>query len=55
MSDRQYCEVPVEDMHIALNLLLELALQKGTLNSILDMVMLLLKLWEKQTHLDNNR
>lgn len=54
-SGRQYCEVPLEDRHIALNLLLELALQKGTLTSILDAVMLLLNLWEKETHLDNNR
>lgn len=54
-SGRQYCEVPLCDKHTSLNLLLELALQKGTLSSMLDMVMLLLNLWDKRTHLDNNR
>lgn len=54
-SGRQYCSVPLEDQHAALNLLLELALQKGSLSSILDVVILLLNLWDKQTHLDNNR
>ncbi|KAK5650580.1 hypothetical protein RI129_001609 [Pyrocoelia pectoralis] len=54
-SGRQYCEVPVEDQHTSLNLLLELALQKGTLSSVLDVVLLLLNLWDKATHLDDNR
>lgn len=54
-SGRQYCEVPFSDKHTSLNLLLELALQKGSLSSMLDMVMLLLNLWDQRTHLDNNR
>ncbi|KAF5270348.1 hypothetical protein FQR65_LT05536 [Abscondita terminalis] len=54
-SGRQYCEVPQEDQHTSLNLVLELALQRGTLSSILDAVLLLLNLWDKTTHLDDNR
>ncbi|KAK9747383.1 Regulator of chromosome condensation (RCC1) repeat [Popillia japonica] len=54
-SGRQYCEVPIEDQHVALNLLLELALQKGTLSSVLDSVLLFLQLWEKKTYSDDNR
>ncbi|KAF5273445.1 hypothetical protein FQA39_LY07462 [Lamprigera yunnana] len=54
-SGRQYCQVPLEDQHASLNLLLELALQKGTLSSILDAALLLLTLWNKTTHLDDNR
>lgn len=54
-SGRQYCNVPIEDQHISLNLLLEFALQKGTLSSILDMVLLLLNLWTKRTNTNDNR
>ncbi|GJQ69394.1 HERC2 [Trypoxylus dichotomus] len=54
-SGRQYCEVPLEDQHVSLNLLLELAIQKGTLSSILDIVLLLLQLWEKKAYSDDNR
>ena len=34
---------------------MELAIQKGTLSSILDIVLLLLTLWDKQTNLNDNR
>lgn len=54
-SGRQYCDVPIEDQHISLNLLLEFALQKGTLSSVLDMVLLLLNLWTKRTNTNDNR
>ncbi|KAJ8962033.1 hypothetical protein NQ314_005815 [Rhamnusium bicolor] len=54
-SSRQYCTVPIEDQHTSLNLLLEFSLQKGTLSSILDMVLLLLNLWDKRTHMNDNR
>lgn len=55
ISGRQYCTVPLEDQHTSLNILLELAIQKGTLGSILEMVLLLLHLWNKATHLEDNR
>ncbi|CAH1964040.1 unnamed protein product [Acanthoscelides obtectus] len=54
-SGRQYCNVPIEDQHTSLNLLLEFGLQKGTLSSTLDMVLLLLSLWDKRTHINDNR
>lgn len=54
-SGRQFCSVPIEDQHASLNLLLELALQKGKLSSILDMVLLLLNLWSNRTHTSDNR
>ncbi|KAG5897066.1 hypothetical protein JTB14_025882 [Gonioctena quinquepunctata] len=54
-SDRSYYSVPIEDQHTSLNLLLEFALQKGTLSSILDVVLLLLTLWNKKSHLNDNR
>ncbi|CAG9815802.1 unnamed protein product [Phaedon cochleariae] len=53
-TERQY-NVPVTDQHTSLNLLLEFALQKGTLSSILDIVILLLILWDKKTHMNDNR
>lgn len=54
-SSRQYCNVPIEDQHTSLNLLLEFALQKGTLSSVLDIVLLLLNLWDNRTHMNDNR
>ncbi|XP_056632300.1 E3 ubiquitin-protein ligase HERC2 isoform X1 [Diorhabda sublineata] len=54
-SERQHCNVPIEDQNISLNLLLEFALQKATLSSILDIVLLLLTLWNKKTHITDNR
>lgn len=49
------CMVPKSDRHIALNLLLELAVQKGTLCSSLEAVLLLLTLWEKDAESEDNR
>ncbi|XP_060526978.1 E3 ubiquitin-protein ligase HERC2 [Cylas formicarius] len=52
-NSRQYCNVPLEDQHTSLNLLLEFALQKGTLGAVLDNILLMLSLWEARVHLDN--
>ncbi|XP_044262446.1 E3 ubiquitin-protein ligase HERC2 isoform X2 [Tribolium madens] len=54
-GSRQNFVIPLEDQHTSLNLLMELAIQKGTLSSILDIVLLLLNLWDKQTNLHDNR
>ncbi|CAH0559020.1 unnamed protein product [Brassicogethes aeneus] len=54
-TGRQYYNVPIEDQHTSLNLLLEFALQKGNLSSILEIVLLLLNLWEKQSNFGDNR
>lgn len=54
-NGRQHCEIPLEDQHTSLNLLLELALQKGSLSSILDAILLLLNLWERRTYPEDNR
>ncbi|KAF7266968.1 hypothetical protein GWI33_019752 [Rhynchophorus ferrugineus] len=54
-SGRQNCLVPIEDQHTSLNILLEFALQKGTLSGILDIVLLMLRLWDKRVHLADNR
>lgn len=52
---QQYCEVPLADKHISLCLLLELAIQRGTLSSVLDALLLLLNLWDKATYQVDNR
>lgn len=49
------CMVPKSDRHIALNLLLELAIQRGTLCSALESILLLLTLWEKNAESEDNR
>ncbi|EAL38855.3 AGAP011823-PA, partial [Anopheles gambiae str. PEST] len=49
------CLVPKADRHIALNLLLELGAQKGTLGGSLEGVSLLLTLHEKDHQSDDNR
>ncbi|GAB0100562.1 Probable E3 ubiquitin-protein ligase HERC2 [Sergentomyia squamirostris] len=49
------CNVPREDRHTALNLLLELGIQKGNLGSVLEGVLLLLNLWEKDKDGEDNR
>ncbi|XP_066141939.1 E3 ubiquitin-protein ligase HERC2 isoform X1 [Euwallacea fornicatus] len=54
-GSRQNCIVPIEDQHTSLNILLEFAMQKGTLNGILDMVLLMLSLWDKRVHQLDNR
>lgn len=48
-------EVPLVDRHYALQILLELAVQRGTITAVLDMVMLLLTLSEKNSALIDNR
>lgn len=47
--------VPRNDRHIALSLLLELQTQKGTLSASLDVILLLLTLWEKEKDTNDNR
>ncbi|XP_058055381.1 probable E3 ubiquitin-protein ligase HERC2 [Anopheles bellator] len=49
------CLVPKADRHIALNLLLELGAQKGTLGGSLEGVSLLLTLHEKDQQSEDNR
>nr|CAB3252598.1 E3 ubiquitin-protein ligase HERC2-like [Phallusia mammillata] len=48
-------DVPIHDQHLALNLLLELSLQRGTLSSMLDVVVFLLNMWESRRQLPDNR
>uniref|UniRef100_A0A8C4NJF8 HECT-type E3 ubiquitin transferase n=1 Tax=Eptatretus burgeri TaxID=7764 RepID=A0A8C4NJF8_EPTBU len=48
--------VPPQDQHLALAILLELAVQRGTLSQMLSAVLLLLQLWESGTReADNER
>ncbi|KAK0097381.1 hypothetical protein PV326_002182 [Microctonus aethiopoides] len=53
VTGRSWCPVPVSDQHTALCLLLELVVQRGTLSSLLDSVILLLHLSGKTKNLDN--
>ncbi|XP_026277054.2 E3 ubiquitin-protein ligase HERC2 [Frankliniella occidentalis] len=48
-------EVPRSDQHIALCLLLELAMQRGALSNMLEAVLLLLQLWDKGKKEADNR
>ncbi|KAK3907967.1 E3 ubiquitin-protein ligase HERC2 [Frankliniella fusca] len=48
-------EVPRSDQHIALCLLLELAMQRGALSNMLEAVLLLLQLWDKGKQEADNR
>ncbi|XP_076824506.1 E3 ubiquitin-protein ligase HERC2-like isoform X1 [Clavelina lepadiformis] len=48
-------EIPFHDQHIALNLLMELSLQRGTLSYMLDLVIFLNNLWHARKHLPDNR
>ena len=41
-------DVPKQDRHLALNLLLEFSVQKGTLREMLDTVMLLFRIWNSE-------
>lgn len=52
---QQHCEVPLVDKNTSLCLLLELAVQRGTLCSVLDSVLLLLNLWDKAAYQQDNR
>ena len=49
-EDRVYCKpldsVPVSDQHVALGILLELAVQRGSLQHMLEAILLLLELWD---------
>ncbi|XP_060089857.1 E3 ubiquitin-protein ligase HERC2 isoform X3 [Heteronotia binoei] len=48
--------IPLQDQHLALAILLELAVQRGTLSQMLSAVMLLLQLWDNGTReTDNER
>ncbi|XP_035763485.1 E3 ubiquitin-protein ligase HERC2 [Neolamprologus brichardi] len=50
------CNIPLQDQHLALAILLELAVQRGTLSQLLSAVLLLLRLWESGTReMDNER
>ncbi|XP_059157195.1 E3 ubiquitin-protein ligase HERC2-like isoform X2 [Physella acuta] len=48
-------KIPVQDQQIALCLILELAVQRGALSSILQAVLLLLNLWNNSHHDYDNR
>ncbi|XP_044756400.1 E3 ubiquitin-protein ligase HERC2 [Coccinella septempunctata] len=54
-NSRQTCNIPREDQHTSLLLLLELALQRGKLSSFLDVILLLLNLWNKRANFSDNR
>ena len=41
-------DVPKQDRHLALNLLMEFSVQKGTLREMLDTVMLLFRIWNSE-------
>lgn len=47
--------VPVHDQQVALALILELAVQRGSLNHLLSAVLLLLHLWSSSRHDCDNR
>ncbi|XP_024133924.1 E3 ubiquitin-protein ligase HERC2 isoform X4 [Oryzias melastigma] len=48
--------IPLQDQHLVLAILLELAIQRGTLSQLLYVVLLLLRLWENGTReMDNER
>ncbi|AWP11407.1 putative E3 ubiquitin-protein ligase HERC2-like [Scophthalmus maximus] len=48
--------IPLQDQHLVLAILLELAVQRGTLSQLLAAVLLLLRLWESGTReMDNER
>jgi E3 ubiquitin-protein ligase HERC2 len=48
-------EIPAKDRHTALNLLLEFAVQKGSLHEMLDMVKLLISIWRLGRQRQDNR
>ena len=49
------CKVPLVDRHYSLQILLELAIQRGTITAVLDTVLLLLSLAEKNYSANDNR
>ncbi|XP_035228372.1 E3 ubiquitin-protein ligase HERC2-like isoform X2 [Stegodyphus dumicola] len=52
---KEHVEIPVNDKQLSLAILLELAVQQATLRSILDVVLLLIKLWKSQSCVVDNR
>ncbi|XP_022244118.1 E3 ubiquitin-protein ligase HERC2-like isoform X2 [Limulus polyphemus] len=54
-SSRGCGQVPVPDQQVALALLLELAVQRGSLSHILNVVLLLLELWDSGKCKQDNR
>ncbi|KFM56568.1 E3 ubiquitin-protein ligase HERC2, partial [Stegodyphus mimosarum] len=52
---KEHVEIPVNDKQLSLAILLELAVQQATLRSILDVVLLLIKLWKSQCCVVDNR
>ncbi|XP_032004576.1 E3 ubiquitin-protein ligase HERC2-like, partial [Hylobates moloch] len=48
--------IPLQDQHLALAILLELAVQRGTLSQMLSAILLLLQLWDSGAQeTDNER
>nr|BAG62121.1 unnamed protein product [Homo sapiens] len=48
--------MPLQDQHLALAILLELAVQRGTLSQMLSAILLLLQLWDSRAQeTDNER
>ncbi|XP_068720941.1 E3 ubiquitin-protein ligase HERC2-like [Montipora capricornis] len=49
-EDKVYCKpldsVPVSDQHVALGILMELGVQRGSLQRMLEVILLLLELWD---------
>lgn len=49
-EDKVYCKpldsVPVSDQHVALGILMELGVQRGSLQHMLEVILLLLELWD---------
>ncbi|GFT82424.1 e3 ubiquitin-protein ligase HERC2, partial [Nephila pilipes] len=54
-NSRSCVEIPPDDKQTSLAILLELAIQHATLQSILDVILLLLKLWKSQLRVLDNR
>ncbi|XP_076870833.1 LOW QUALITY PROTEIN: E3 ubiquitin-protein ligase HERC2 [Brachyhypopomus gauderio] len=55
-SGKTPSNIPLQDQHLVLAILLELAVQRGTLSQLLSAVLLLLRLWERGTReMDNER
>lgn len=48
-------DVPFIDKHYALKILLEIAMQRGTVSAMLEMVLLLLTVSNKNSSLQDNR
>jgi len=54
-SSKSSSKIPVQDQQTALSLLLELSVQRGSLNHVLGSVLLLLNLWNNSHHEFDNR